>query len=190
MGSVQSCCESVRVEANEFREDVKENGLAKAVAAEAAEAAEAAQAAATKFAADAKSGKLQEDMKVAAAHAVEEAKKLVEDAKSGKLREEAAVALAAAQGELTAVVAGVQADMAPHVTFTFDLNGKISEHKFVKLPPGFSHGPQAKPGCCASGDTGKWVVSKVDPTNPQVKDVKLGMVIVKINGTEVGTKKD
>ncbi|CAE8658211.1 unnamed protein product, partial [Polarella glacialis] len=85
---------------------------------------------------------------------------------------------------------GVAAAVASSVTMTFEQNGKPLDVTFTKRPLGFVYGPQAKPSCCATGSSGKWVVTNITAGNEQVKEVRLGAVILKINGVEVGTNKD
>ncbi|CAE8731765.1 unnamed protein product [Polarella glacialis] len=215
MGSSGStCCSDGRVKAEELLDDVKEKGIVK-VTEESAEQAQAAamklaedaksgkllqdakdaaasaQVAAEKLAEDAKSGKLQQDAKDAAASAQVAAAKLVEDAKSGKLEADLKAAAATAQGELAAAVA-------TSVTITFEQPMPMDKI-FTKRPLGFEYGPQAKDGCCASGSSGRWAVTKITAPelrelrqmgDEQVKPLKIGAVIVKINGVAVGTKKD
>jgi len=75
------------------------------------------------------------------------------------------------------------------LTITFELKGKTTDVKFEKRPLGFSFAAQRKGGCCSGGaETGKYVVTKVDKKG--LKEVKVGMVIKRINDTEVPDKKE
>ncbi|CAE8603438.1 unnamed protein product [Polarella glacialis] len=84
--------------------------------------------------------------------------------------------------------------VATSVTITFEqpvFFGAIMYRQviFTKRPLGFEYGPQANPGCCASGSTGRWVVTKITAGVGEVRAIKVGAVILQINGVG-GTDKD
>eukprot|EP00441_Pelagodinium_beii_P046591 CAMPEP_0197622938 /NCGR_PEP_ID=MMETSP1338-20131121/3041_1 /TAXON_ID=43686 ORGANISM="Pelagodinium beii, Strain RCC1491" /NCGR_SAMPLE_ID=MMETSP1338 /ASSEMBLY_ACC=CAM_ASM_000754 /LENGTH=210 /DNA_ID=CAMNT_0043192729 /DNA_START=57 /DNA_END=689 /DNA_ORIENTATION=- len=187
MGASISCCAEGQAKAAEFVNEAKEKGLVEASKEAATEAGEAIKEKAEQLTADAQSGKLAEDIKEAATSAAETAKEtvttVVEDAKSGKLQEDLTKAAADAGAALTDVTAAAAAAMGPTVTLVFEQAGKTTEVKFTKRTLGFEYGAQKAGGCCAAAPTGKFVVTKV--TNPELKDVKAGMLIKKINEEEV-----
>merc|ERR1711972_472656 len=108
---------------------------------------------------------------------------VVEDAKSGKLEEQAKQAVADAGAALTDVTAAAAAALSPSVVIIFEQGGKSTEVKLEKRPLGFEYGAQKAGGCCAAAPTGKFVVTKI--TNKDLKDVKVGMLIKKINDEEM-----
>eukprot|EP00933_Yihiella_yeosuensis_P075211 TRINITY_DN84469_c0_g1_i1.p1 TRINITY_DN84469_c0_g1~~TRINITY_DN84469_c0_g1_i1.p1 ORF type:complete len:255 (-),score=59.83 TRINITY_DN84469_c0_g1_i1:177-941(-) len=72
----------------------------------------------------------------------------------------------------------------PAITITFEIKGKTSVLRIDKRPLGFTVGAQKKGWCCSGGTTtGKYVVTKVDKN--RMKDVKVGMIVKKVNGAEV-----
>eukprot|EP00933_Yihiella_yeosuensis_P059589 TRINITY_DN6104_c0_g1_i6.p1 TRINITY_DN6104_c0_g1~~TRINITY_DN6104_c0_g1_i6.p1 ORF type:complete len:297 (-),score=130.05 TRINITY_DN6104_c0_g1_i6:253-1143(-) len=120
---------------------------------------------------------------------VEQAKS-AEEAKAEKPAEEVKEPAPEPQGQgesKDAAAAETAATVPGSLSITFELKGKLTEVKFTKRPIGFSFAPQKKGGCCAGkGETGKYVVSKI--VSKDLKDVKVGMVIKKINDTEVTNK--
>jgi len=129
-----------------------------------------------------------QDVKEAVQEAAETVKEtvagVVDDAKSGKLEEKAKQAVADAGAALTDVTAAAAAAAAgPSVVIIFEQGGKSTEVKLEKRPLGFEYGAQKAGGCCAAAPTGKFVVTKI--TNKDLKDMKVGMLIKKINDEEV-----
>ncbi|CAE8603313.1 unnamed protein product, partial [Polarella glacialis] len=170
--------EQAQAAAIKLAEDAKLGKLEEEMRVATAAAAVAATEAANKLAEDAKSAKLQQDLADAAATAQEAAAKLAEDAKSAKLEADLKVA-AAATARPTSVT----------ITFERGLEEDLTVI-FTKRPLGFEYGPQAKGGCCAAGSSGKWAVTKITAGVEQVKALKVGDVILKIDGVAVDTKKD
>eukprot|EP00441_Pelagodinium_beii_P039812 CAMPEP_0197648404 /NCGR_PEP_ID=MMETSP1338-20131121/27733_1 /TAXON_ID=43686 ORGANISM="Pelagodinium beii, Strain RCC1491" /NCGR_SAMPLE_ID=MMETSP1338 /ASSEMBLY_ACC=CAM_ASM_000754 /LENGTH=210 /DNA_ID=CAMNT_0043222393 /DNA_START=66 /DNA_END=698 /DNA_ORIENTATION=+ len=187
MGAIVSCCQDSQVKAEEFVNEAKEKGLVEATKDTAASAGEAIKEKAEQLATDAQSGKLVEDIKEAVTTAAETVQEtvtgVVEDAKSGKLQEDLQTAATDAGAALSGVTAAAAEAMGPSVTLVFEQAGKTTEVKFTKRTLGFEYGAQKAGGCCAAAPTGKFVVTKV--TNPELKDVKVGMLIKKINEEEV-----
>eukprot|EP00933_Yihiella_yeosuensis_P060533 TRINITY_DN63293_c0_g1_i1.p1 TRINITY_DN63293_c0_g1~~TRINITY_DN63293_c0_g1_i1.p1 ORF type:complete len:228 (+),score=79.80 TRINITY_DN63293_c0_g1_i1:82-765(+) len=197
-GGLFGCCETVASKTGEFVDDVKEKGVA--IAAQ--EAGQELQEAGKGLLEDAKSGKLVEDLKEAAATAQQKLKEdfvevktkaetLVEDAKSGKLAEDIQVAAADAAQTAQVAVAAVEEQIAEAVAGEFTVHlqqkgGEEKEIKFTSRPLGIGFGPQKTPaGCCSGGkDTGKIVVTRYE-NYPNLKDVKMGMIFTKVNGVPV-----
>eukprot|EP00933_Yihiella_yeosuensis_P051776 TRINITY_DN4974_c0_g1_i10.p1 TRINITY_DN4974_c0_g1~~TRINITY_DN4974_c0_g1_i10.p1 ORF type:complete len:324 (+),score=154.94 TRINITY_DN4974_c0_g1_i10:113-1084(+) len=208
MGNATSCnCESVL---NKDVAEITQNGMSEAESLFNAAGDAMAEATETgeKLIGDVKSGKAAEDIKEAVQAAVEKVEEKIEDAKSGKLTEDVKEAVqeavqsvqvavegaaATVQEEVKEAVAAVEGTaepaVAPSMTVTFELKGKTTEVKFERRPLGFAFGPQKKTGCCSGGgETGKFIVLKIE--SKDLKDVKAGMIIKKINNVEIPDKKE
>lgn len=77
------------------------------------------------------------------------------------------------------------------VTITFQQASKTLEVQFEKQNLGFHYRAQHKGSCCTGQKpTGKFVVAKVDAKNLALKDLKVGMLITKVNGKEIPANTD
>lgn len=85
-------------------------------------------------------------------------------------------------GVVEEIVAVVEAAT---LELTFVSGDQTIVAKLQKMPLGLDFGPQRKGSCCACSTTGKFIVTKVDSSNPALQNVKAGMLVSKINGEDL-----